>query len=107
METYTLCIPRVLKDISCSKIRKLLESSKIGNILFINEYNSNDSLYKKVVFTIASNENAENSHLIKKCIENDENIKLVYNYPWFWRIYVNGLPSSTKTTKTTNTTNQI
>tara|TARA_B100000035_G_C21018266_1_gene562936 strand:+ start:703 stop:1023 length:321 start_codon:yes stop_codon:yes gene_type:complete len=102
METYTLCIPRVLKDIPCSKIRKLLESSKIGNVLFINEYNSNDSLYKKVVFTIGSNENAENSHLIKKCIDNDENIKLVYNYPWYWRIYVN-TPAS-NTTNTTNTT---
>lgn len=103
METYTLCIPRVLKDISCSKIRKLLESSKIGNILFINEYNSsNDSLYKKVVFTIGSNENAENSHLIKKCIENDENIKLVNNYPWYWRIYVNTPAPTSNITKATH-----
>jgi hypothetical protein len=89
MEIYTLCIPRVLKDISCSKLRRLLVSSQLGNILSINEYNCNDDLYKKVVFTLGFNEKAENSHLVSKCINNDENIKLVYNYPWFWRIYIN------------------
>ena len=105
MEIYTLCIPRVLRDISCSKIRKLLESSKIGNVLSINEYNCSDTLYKKVIFTLGSNDNADNSHLIKKCIDNDENIKLVYNYPWFWRIYVNGLPSNVNTNNTNNNSN--
>ena len=52
MKDYTLCIPRVSRDISLGSIRQYLEKAKFGKVLTMTEYNANDPLYKKIVFRV-------------------------------------------------------
>ena len=87
---HTLCIPRVLKDTTCGKIRQILEKANIGKIVSITELNSSkDPLYKRVIFSAFIDENTTNGEVFKSCINRDTYTKLVYNFPWYWRIYVN------------------
>lgn len=90
-EHYTLCIPRVLRDISTKDLRTYLEKAKIGKILILTEYNANDPLYKKIVFRVKIEKSLENYELVDKCSRSKDNnyFKLVYEFPWYWRIYVN------------------
>ena len=100
-EHYTLCIPRVLRDISTKDLRTYLEKAKIGKILILTEYNANDPLYKKIVFRVKMEKSLENYELVDKCSRSKDNnyFKLVYEFPWYWRIYVN---QQIKPNKTTN-----
>ena len=101
MKDYTLCIPRVSRDISLGSIRQYLEKAKFGKVLTMTEYNANDPLYKKIVFRVRVVEYQENSEMIEKCGRCKENnyFKLVYQFPWYWRIYVNQPNKSIKPLK--------
>jgi hypothetical protein len=82
----SICIPRAYKSISKNKIIQVFQKHlQIGIIKKIIIINTNDNNFKKVFIHFDfwnSNENADN---IKELINNNNVIKIVYEFPWFWK----------------------
>jgi hypothetical protein len=86
MTTYNLCIPRVFNTIDESQIHSTFEKLNFGQIdkvVIVRKKNEKFNIafvyYKKWY----DNDNAKRA--ISR-LENDKDIKIVYDTPWFWKV---------------------
>ena len=83
----TLCIPRMSTKIGQAEIKKILYAAKLGKVV---EYKEillrGDREFKRVLFTVEWNVKHPNIDLYRARIANNESIKLVYDFPWYWII---------------------
>lgn len=86
MMTYNLCIPRVFNTFNESQIRSTFEAlnfGKIDKVVIVRKKNEKFNIafvyYKKWY----DNDNAKRA--IDR-LENDQDIKIVYDTPWFWKV---------------------
>lgn len=83
----TLCIPRIESTIKKDYIFNIFQKLKIGYIERITEIPlRNDTKHKRIIIIIHLNINNPTSLNIHKRIENNENIKIVYDMPWYWKV---------------------
>tara|TARA_R110002020_G_scaffold68236_4_gene178614 strand:- start:11 stop:388 length:378 start_codon:yes stop_codon:yes gene_type:complete len=88
MFNYTLCIPRVCKTVTKNTIYDVLNNYKFGKI-------------KKVQIIENKNKNCNIIHIhycywfnneyvngVKDKLLNNLNIKIFYDQPWFWVVYL-------------------
>jgi len=95
----SLCIPRVDSTISKDYIYKTLCNLKIGKIERIIEIPSrNDTTHKRIIINLIWNENNPITLQLRKYLIDTGSIKIVYDMPWYWKLY------ATTTTNTHNTT---
>ena len=84
--TLSLCIPRIESIITKDYIIKTFHKLNLGNIEKIKELPlRNDNKYKRIIMSLTPN-NSENSLFMKTRIENNENIKIVHDMPWYWKV---------------------
>lgn len=83
----SICIPRIETRIQKDFIVNTINKLRIGIVEKIIEIPlRNDINYKRIIMQIRWN-NTENSMSIKKRLQNNETVKLVYdNTPWYWKI---------------------
>jgi hypothetical protein len=84
----TICIPRI--DISLSKdyILNTFSKMNIGKVQNINEHLvRNDNLHKRVILNITLNLNNQCGKYIYDRLTNEQNVKIVYDMPWYWICY--------------------
>jgi hypothetical protein len=84
--TYNLCIPRVFNTLNESQIRSTFEQlnfGKIDKVVIVRKKNEKFNIafvyYKKWY----DNDNAQRA--IRR-LENNQDIKIVYDTPWFWKV---------------------
>jgi hypothetical protein len=94
MTTYNLCIPRVFNTFNESQIRTTFEQLNFGHIdkvVIVRKKNEKFNIafvyYKKWY----DNDNAQRA--ISR-LENNQDIKIVYDMPWFWKV-TKTIPRST------------
>ena len=86
-EKVCICIPKLDESVTKNFMFKIFEKQNIGNIKKIHLVklkNKNNKL--GFIYFNNLNDN-ENGQLVKKCIENEEDFKIMYNFPWFWKCY--------------------
>jgi hypothetical protein len=72
--------------ISKEYISQTMNKLKIGKIEQITEIPlRNDMKHKRVIIKLKWNQ-SENATNIKTRLQNKETIKIVYEWPWFWRV---------------------
>jgi hypothetical protein len=85
----SLCIPRVFTNWTESRIRKIFDDIRLGEILRIDVISKNTEKGEKFnrVFIHYkrwfSNPNAD---MARERLLNGKDIKIVYDEPWFWKI---------------------
>ena len=86
-ENPTICIPRVENHISREYIRKRMTELRLGEIIKITETPlRSEEDYKRVFIKVRWNPLGEKSNFIYNRLKSGENIKLVYDSPWYWKL---------------------
>ena len=82
----TLCIPRVFANITRPKIRSIMDDLKMGTIERIDIVTKKGEKFNRVYIHYKERNNTENSVLANERFTNGNEIKVVYDSPWFWKI---------------------
>lgn len=101
----SLCIPRVFSNIPDVLIRKTFDDLCLGEIGQIKRIPTKDDKYKCVRIVFNKWFNNQNANLSRERLLNGKEIKVIYDEPWFWKVYAYKQPS--KQTKTSNTNRAI
>jgi len=89
---FSLCIPRLTNDVGYKEIYDAFIKLNIGNLCHI------DIIEKKNVKGIPTKRaliyfkywfNNENATFIKERLYSDKDIKIVYQFPWYWKVALN------------------
>ena len=88
----SLCIPRLTGEIKETFIRHVfnkLNLGQIGRIDLIVKRNEKNEIYK-TAFIHYNNWNInDNTIYIKNRLQNNQDIKIVYDDPWYWKVSLN------------------
>jgi hypothetical protein len=86
-----LCIPKVSNEITRNQIFKIFCKLNIGFISKIIENPlRNDANYKRVVICVVWDNSQPVATEIQEILKSpNQYINLVYNMPWYWKIYLN------------------
>ncbi len=83
MNTISMCIPRMESKYNASFIHNIFKNLNIGDIIDIIEVpNKNNNNFKKVMININTN-----NEIINKRFSEGKDIKIIYDNPWYWKIY--------------------
>lgn len=84
----SLCIPRIPIDTAKEYVYDIIEGLSIGRIYRLTEIPlKNDPSQKRVLLKIRYEATRDTKCIQQQLIEHGS-IKLVYNTPWYWKIYL-------------------
>jgi hypothetical protein len=86
MTSYNLCIPRVFNTFNESQIRTTFEQLNFGHIdkvVVVRKKNEKFNIAFVYYRKWYDNDNAKRA--ISR-LENNQDIKIVYDTPWFWKV---------------------
>ena len=76
--------------ISRDYILRTFNKLQIGKIEQINEIPlRNDAKHKRVIIKVDWSD-TDNARFMKQRLDKNETVKLVYEFPWFWRVVTKG-----------------
>ena len=87
MENPSLCIPRMFKSISRQRIEKVMGEMQLGEIDYIDLHLSKD--YQKAFVHFKTWNNTSFATSIKQRFLDGEELKIIYDEPWFWKCSLN------------------
>lgn len=87
----SLCISRVMNHISKDNIHNVLNDIGLGEISHIDiiHKNNNGDVYKVVFIHFNQWFDNENSSKAIERLSSGKDIKVIYDFPWFWKITPN------------------
>jgi len=83
----TLCIPRILSNVTKEYIHDTFNHLNLGKIHHI-DIIRNKNLSSKAFIHFSKWNNGGNADIVKNRLLIGKDIKIVYNEPWFWKIVV-------------------
>lgn len=87
---YSICIPRVFKNITEKRIRAILYSLKFGfveRVDMVPKTNKKGEEFWRVFVHFSSwNERSRDATQVREKLDKDQHVKIVYDNPWFWMI---------------------
>ena len=89
MENPSLCIPRVFHSVTRHQIRKVIGEMQLGELDFIDLHLSRE--YQKVFVYFKTWYTTPFATSIRKRFLDGEELKIIYNDPWFWKCSLNRL----------------
>ena len=97
---HLLCIPRMENIITKDYILRTFNKLKIGSIEQISEIPlRNDTRYKRIIIKVNWSD-SDNANFIQNRLDNNETVKVVYEFPWFWKVVSKGNHGSPALTQT-------
>ena len=88
-----LCIPRLENVITKEYIIDSFNKLKVGRIERINEIPlRNDNNYKRIIIKMKWAQ-TENAKLMIDKLSNNETVKVVHEFPWYWKVVLKATPS--------------
>ena len=89
MDNVSICIPRIFLTISRSKIRKIFEDFKLGDIDYVDIHLGRN--FQRVYIYFKTWSSTPYAQGIKTRLLGGEEIKVIYDDPWFWKCRLNRL----------------
>ena len=86
-EINTICIPRILSNITKDYIYDTINHLNLGTIRNIDIIRSKD-LSNKVFIHFSKWNRGGNADIVKERLLIGKDVKIVHNEPWFWKIVV-------------------
>jgi len=87
----SLCIPRVDSNITKDQVYKVFNSLDLGSINRVDLVNKKTKMgdeYKCVFVHFTYWNDKEKTNIIKERIITKNDVKIIYNFPWFWKISI-------------------
>jgi len=81
----TLCIPRILSNVTKEYIRDTINNFNLGTIEHI-DIIKNKNLSNKAFIHFSKWNSGGNADIAKERLLNGKDIKIIHNEPWFWKI---------------------
>ena len=81
----TLCIPRILTNITKEYIHNTINNLNLGTIHHI-DIIRNKNVSSKAFIHFSKWNNGGNADIAKERLLNGKDIKIIHNEPWFWKI---------------------
>jgi len=87
----SLCISRVMNDVTKDVIQNVINDIRLGEISHIDMINKNynGDVYKVVFIHFKHWFENENSTKAIERLLSGKDIKVIYDFPWFWKITPN------------------
>lgn len=85
----TICIPRVFPNIDRMRIHRIFDDLNIGNIETIDlvcRRSANGDMYNLVYVHFDKWFNNENANIVRTKLLNGEEVKIIYDEPWYWKV---------------------
>ena len=93
---YSICIPRVFKNISEKRIRAILYSLKFGFVervdMVAKTNKKGDEFWRVFVHFSSWNEQSGPAHYVKQMLDRGEQVPIVYDDPWYWMLSKSKVP---------------
>ena len=87
---YSICIPRVFKNISEKRIRAIMYSLKFGfveRVDMVAKKNQKGEEFSRVFVHFSSwNERSDPAMQVRAKLDSGDQVKIVYDTPWYWMI---------------------
>lgn len=98
---YSICIPRVFKNITEKRIRAILYSLKFGFVERVDMVpktnKKGDEFWRVFVHFSSWNERSRDATQVREKLDQDQHVKIVYDNPWFWMISKSRTPAPENT----------
>ena len=87
----SIFIPKIFNNITEHIIRKVFDNHSFGiirSVEIINKTNHKNEKYKSAVIHLVWNTNNHSSYNTRNELLNGKSVNIMYNNPWFWKIYM-------------------
>jgi hypothetical protein len=89
MNPPVLCIPRVFDSVSEKEIYTAFNKLNMGIIQKVKIVNTKNDNFKRVFVHYKTwNEKSETAKQAMERFQSGNDIKIIYNHPWFWKVSV-------------------
>jgi hypothetical protein len=86
---FSICIPRVFKNISEARIRSIMYSLEFGFVERVDmagKTDKNGNEYNVVFVHFSNWNNSQEAMAVREKLEQGNQVKIVYDTPWYWMI---------------------
>lgn len=100
----SVCIPRVFPNITWQRVKGIFEELGLGlvdRVDMINKTNEKGDKYKRVFVHFKSWNEDETAQQVREKLLGGDQVKIVYDEPWYWKIAMSTAPRPEFEKKTT------
>jgi len=87
----SLCIPRTGSEVTKEIVMRVMGELDLGEIKeidVVNKKNEKDEVCKRIFIHYKNWNSTEKAEMVKERLMSGKEIKVVYDFPWFWKISV-------------------
>jgi hypothetical protein len=102
----SICIPRVFPNITWQRVKSIFEEMELGvidRVDMVNKTNEKGEKFKRVFVHFKHWSRSASAKQVKEALLNGESVKIEYDQPWFWKVYLSNAPKPEFEKKTTPT----
>lgn len=99
----SLCIPRVFSNIKWQQVKSTIEDLNLGRVLRVDmvpKTNEKGDKFQRVFIHFKFWDRSDQAQMVRHKLIAGENIKIVYNDPWYWQISMSHAPKPSFTNNT-------
>jgi hypothetical protein len=102
----SICIPRVFPNITWQRVKGIFEDLGLGTVDrvdMVNKTNDKGQKFKRVFVHFKQWNSDETAQQVREKLLGGDQVKIVYDEPWFWKIAMSTAPRPDFEKKTTGT----
>lgn len=102
----SICIPRVFPNITWQRVKGIFEELGLGTVDrvdMVNKTNDKGQKFKRVFVHFKQWNSDETAQQVREKLLGGDQVKIVYDEPWFWKIAMSTAPRPEFEKKTTRT----
>jgi len=97
-DNISICVPRVFPNITWTRVKDAFEELDLGKVErvdMVNKTNDKGEKFKRVFVHFKHWNNNKTAQAVKEKLMKGDSIKVVYDDPWFWKVYKSNAPKPT------------
>ena len=94
----SICIPRVFPNIDWKRVKNVFEELGMGEVErvdMINKVNDKGEKFKRVFVHFKKWNDDPTTRQVKSKLLSGDSVKVVYDDPWFWKVFLSHVPKPT------------
>jgi hypothetical protein len=91
----SICIPRVFPNIDWKRVKNVFEELGMGEVErvdMVNKVNDKGEKFKRVFVHFKKWNDDPTTRQVKSKLLSGDSVKVVYDDPWFWKIFISHVP---------------